>query len=218
MPVYVIQAGDGPCKIGTAKDVKARLASLQIGAHEPLRLIAVYVGSFPHERLLHQHFKAFRLDGEWFNLRLPDALSEIELEPLDVPGLVPVFRPPLVPTYRPPPKPEPQPALRLPAAPPGPPARPPRPYMGTAEEAFPAIGRFRMLCAVLRARGVDQAGLDTLCASGMGKAWEWKERGMRSWHVNAFARKHKLTEAERRLVMYGRNFVQTWMMSRSRPA
>lgn len=80
MPVYVIQAGDGgPCKIGRAKNVRQRLSELQVGTHMRLRLVALYEGGVLEERELHRQFRAFRLDGEWFWLRLPQALLEIKL-------------------------------------------------------------------------------------------------------------------------------------------
>lgn len=80
MPVYVIQAGDGgPCKIGHTSDVSRRLANMQISTHAQLRLVAVYEGGEPEERALHKQFAAVRLRGEWFKLRLPNALNDIKL-------------------------------------------------------------------------------------------------------------------------------------------
>src|SRR3954469_4428061 len=84
MPVYVIQAGEGgPCKIGHATNVAKRRSQLQCSTHVRLRVVAVYEGGEPQERVLHELFKADRLGGEWFNLRLPDALEAITLTPVE---------------------------------------------------------------------------------------------------------------------------------------
>lgn len=86
MPVYLIQAGEGgPCKIGHAKNVERRRAELQCATHVRLRVVAVYEGGERQERVLHGLFKADRLDGEWFNLRLPDDLNTIRLAPCPSP-------------------------------------------------------------------------------------------------------------------------------------
>src|SRR3954471_11906977 len=86
MPVYVIQAGEGgPCKIGHATNVAKRRSQLQCSTHVRLRLVAVYEGGEPQERVLHELFKADRVGGEWFNLRLPDALEAIRLAPCPSP-------------------------------------------------------------------------------------------------------------------------------------
>lgn len=45
MPVYFVQAGEaGPVKIGWATDPRARIADLQTGHYEPLRLIRIIEG------------------------------------------------------------------------------------------------------------------------------------------------------------------------------
>lgn len=68
MSVYFIQSGgDGPVKIGVcAQDIEARLASLQCGNPEPLRLLGSIEGSFQAEAALHRRYEARRLRGEWF--------------------------------------------------------------------------------------------------------------------------------------------------------
>lgn len=82
MPVYVIQAGDGPCKIGHTANLGPRLKTMQTASHVQLRLVAAYEGGEPEERALHAQFAALRIKGEWFNLNLPDALGEIALTPI----------------------------------------------------------------------------------------------------------------------------------------
>lgn len=66
--VYFIQAGNaGPIKIGWAlNDVVGRLAVLQIGSWEELRLLGVIPGSQEDERRLHASFAHARIRGEWF--------------------------------------------------------------------------------------------------------------------------------------------------------
>lgn len=66
--VYFIQAGDnGPIKIGwTAGDPRARMASLQTGNPEPLRLLAYAPGTIEDERAMHERCASIRMIGEWF--------------------------------------------------------------------------------------------------------------------------------------------------------
>jgi hypothetical protein len=63
--VYFIQRGeDGPIKIGsTGLDPRHRLAALQIGSAERLRLLG-YLQS--KETEIHSLFSEHRLSGEWF--------------------------------------------------------------------------------------------------------------------------------------------------------
>jgi hypothetical protein len=63
-------------KIGFClKRPEKRLAVLQTGNSNPLRLIGHVLGSEPHEKALHKRFARFRLQGEWFAKEL---LPEIE--------------------------------------------------------------------------------------------------------------------------------------------
>ena len=65
--VYFIQSErGGPIKIGVATNVKARLDQLQSGNWEKLVVLGTLAGSFKHENMLHRHFAATRLLGEWF--------------------------------------------------------------------------------------------------------------------------------------------------------
>lgn len=67
MGVYFIQAGeDGPIKIGRSRNVKARLASLQVSAPERLTLIAFYAAPPVEEARLHRLLAEHRITGEWF--------------------------------------------------------------------------------------------------------------------------------------------------------
>ena len=74
---YFIQAESGPIKIGLAIDAIARLAELQTGNHELLRLIGTVGGGRVAERGLHRRFAEHRIRGEWFEAA-PVILAEIE--------------------------------------------------------------------------------------------------------------------------------------------
>jgi hypothetical protein len=66
--VYVLQAqGATPIKVGTAMDVKVRMAELQTGNPRPLRLRTVLLGSYDFEHALHEELSRHRLIGEWFD-------------------------------------------------------------------------------------------------------------------------------------------------------
>lgn len=65
--VYFVQCGeDGPIKIGTAKDLRMRLSSLQIGCPYELRLLGAREGDMLTESELHRRFARYRIRGEWF--------------------------------------------------------------------------------------------------------------------------------------------------------
>lgn len=65
--VYFIQQGDsGAIKIGCSKNPTQRLAGLQTGHSEALRLLTCAVGSQAQERALHDRFAHLRVSGEWF--------------------------------------------------------------------------------------------------------------------------------------------------------
>jgi hypothetical protein len=85
MAVYFIQAGgpNGPVKIGKADDPIQRLRDLQVGNHEPLRLIHVVRGGVEREADIHGMFKPLSGRKEWFRfsskmLKVP----EFETAPL----------------------------------------------------------------------------------------------------------------------------------------
>lgn len=66
--VYFIRSQrDGPVKIGIARCVDSRLASLQTAHPYPLEVVATIPrGGRPKERELHKRFADYRLNGEWF--------------------------------------------------------------------------------------------------------------------------------------------------------
>lgn len=66
--LYFIQSvHGGPIKIGIAKDVAARLCTLQAAHPYHLKVLAVLPGVGKEaERRLHKRFAADRLCGEWF--------------------------------------------------------------------------------------------------------------------------------------------------------
>lgn len=65
--VYFARAG-GKVKIGTSRDVPARLRSLQTGCPHPIELLHVEVGDEAREQVWHDRFKHLRAQGEWFHL------------------------------------------------------------------------------------------------------------------------------------------------------
>jgi hypothetical protein len=66
--VYFVQAldGDGHIKIGTAKDVAARIADLQVATPFRLELIGKVEGGRALEQKLHRKLEKFCVGGEWF--------------------------------------------------------------------------------------------------------------------------------------------------------
>lgn len=84
--IYFAQhEGGGPIKIGfTRSGVRLRLAALQTGNPEPLRVLAVVDGTARQERALHDMFAASRRNGEWFEptegllafIRSPQSIPE----------------------------------------------------------------------------------------------------------------------------------------------
>lgn len=77
--VYFIQAGEGgPIKIGFSLNVKARMAGLQTGRTEKLKLLLTLPGTKVDEARLHDKFGRFRIQGEWFKPD-PAVLKSIEV-------------------------------------------------------------------------------------------------------------------------------------------
>lgn len=66
--VYFIQSGGvkGPIKIGSARDVRARISMLEVGNPRPLTLLATARGGVVLEYGLHRKFRRTRIRGEWF--------------------------------------------------------------------------------------------------------------------------------------------------------
>lgn len=85
--VYVVQSGDdGPLKIGVTNypGVEARVASLQTGNPETLRIRRVFVGDESLEVALHAHFRDLHIRGEWFRCEgeLADLLAPYDAHDL----------------------------------------------------------------------------------------------------------------------------------------
>lgn len=68
MTIYFVEMeGDGRIKIGfTAGQAERRVAQLQTGQPQKLRLIGTIPGDMEGERGLHQEFEYLRGNGEWF--------------------------------------------------------------------------------------------------------------------------------------------------------
>lgn len=87
--IYYIQRGeDGPIKIGTSNDPERRLAELQTGSGEPLRLLAVIPGDRSLERQIHSALRDHQGIGEWFKpspaeLEYLQRLMKVEYEVVD---------------------------------------------------------------------------------------------------------------------------------------
>lgn len=77
--VYFFRAsGTGRIKIGfTARDVAKRLQSVHAGSPVPVELLTSVTASTRQEALLHIHFMACRVHGEWFEPH-PDLLALID--------------------------------------------------------------------------------------------------------------------------------------------
>lgn len=69
--VYFIQSGAGAIKIGTAKNVARRIATLRLANPEPLTLLHTMPGGVTLEHRLHRKFAALRIRGEWFRAEDP---------------------------------------------------------------------------------------------------------------------------------------------------
>lgn len=86
--VYVISDGHGNMKFGVAKDIHARMKTLQIGNAHPLQLLFEVQCSSPHkneaawgcyriESVTHQSLVGKRMTGEWFAVDYHDAMAEL---------------------------------------------------------------------------------------------------------------------------------------------
>jgi hypothetical protein len=71
--LYLIRSGDH-VKIGISRNIKARLADLQVGNPVPLAIIATFAfaDAGPVERAVHERFADARVRGEWFQLKEGD--------------------------------------------------------------------------------------------------------------------------------------------------
>ncbi len=64
--VYFIRQVRGPVKIGHARDVDQRLATIQTCSPQEVELLGVMPGGGDMERCLHKLFAKLRIRGEWF--------------------------------------------------------------------------------------------------------------------------------------------------------
>jgi hypothetical protein len=77
--VYAIQAGmDGPVKIGVSVAPLSRMAQMQTGMPETLRILAFIPGTRDDERNLHVRLAKHRIRGEWFHPH-PDVLDAFRI-------------------------------------------------------------------------------------------------------------------------------------------
>ncbi len=76
--IYFIQMDKiGPIKIGTTRNIKKRMFSLNTNSPYKLNLLCFFPGNEIFEKELHYAFAEIRLNGEWF-LPHPKLLSVIE--------------------------------------------------------------------------------------------------------------------------------------------
>lgn len=76
--IYFIQGEcGGPIKIGYTIDLAQRLKSLQTGYPDRLELLFAFPGNPEDEKKMHDYFKDFRLQGEWFR-STPEVLDKIQ--------------------------------------------------------------------------------------------------------------------------------------------
>lgn len=80
--IYVIGDNASPYKIGFTKNPDKRLKSLQTG--NPRKLSMLYKEEINEneikyiEKQIHKELKRKQVSGEWFNISLEDAISEIK--------------------------------------------------------------------------------------------------------------------------------------------
>ena len=67
---YGQRESDSLIKIGTSRTIISRWVTLT-GEHGPLVLMAAHRGAHREERMVHDHFAALRVEGEWFRPELP---------------------------------------------------------------------------------------------------------------------------------------------------
>lgn len=66
--VYFANTSSDEVKIGFTTDLHSRLTTLSTGSPTKLSLQFAFATTAESERLLHKHFAAERIRGEWFNL------------------------------------------------------------------------------------------------------------------------------------------------------
>jgi predicted GIY-YIG superfamily endonuclease len=79
--VYVVRGKRGLLKIGLTNNVKRRMASLQNGSSQVLRLVKVLGpirGAYHIEQALHEAFADKRQHGEWFAITKAELTSKLD--------------------------------------------------------------------------------------------------------------------------------------------
>lgn len=80
--VYVITVGHGCCKIGWTADIKDRLR--KVSTHSPLApklrhcCVVPRVSAPAVERAAHAALADFRINGEWFAVKIDEAVAAVE--------------------------------------------------------------------------------------------------------------------------------------------
>jgi hypothetical protein len=69
--------GDGPVKIGKAKNPQERLTLLNVGCPEELRLLGSAGWPDEQERVIHRILRTHRVRGEWF-APTPEVMEVVE--------------------------------------------------------------------------------------------------------------------------------------------
>ncbi len=82
MFIYIISAHDTPVKIGLSKHPNKRLKQLQTGNSEKLKLqYTVEVDddkAILFEKIIHKTNNHTRISGEWFNMSINEAITELD--------------------------------------------------------------------------------------------------------------------------------------------
>lgn len=85
--VYLVRGElTGLYKIGIANDVSRRLAELQSGSPDDLRLVSKIDGGRAVEQQLHRRFAALRVRGEWFRLGVAELEAFRQADTGSIPG------------------------------------------------------------------------------------------------------------------------------------
>ena len=88
--VYFLRANN-TVKIGFSTNLSERLRNIRTGCPEKVRLVKVVAGTMKTERMYHDRYAEYRLDGEWFDLRGRLAkYLEMCVKPIAIPEPFPV--------------------------------------------------------------------------------------------------------------------------------
>jgi hypothetical protein len=94
--VYVIGPKVGPLKIGVAISIEKRLASLQVGHPQRLRILGEWQHKRPYivEEHAHRALAKERMCGEWFDVSLQEATEAVTVAVHKVKGYIEPFADP----------------------------------------------------------------------------------------------------------------------------